>query len=59
MDPDMHSYTAVLEVDMELFHLQSFHGLEIGEGSRDQLGDSVVVQKPEGEIHKQMYESKL
>lgn len=25
------------------FHLQSLHGLKMGEGSRDELGDSVVV----------------
>ena len=28
-------------------HLQSLHGLKLSEGSRDELGNSVVVQKPE------------
>lgn len=30
------------------FNLQSLHGLQVGEGSRDELRDSVVVQKPVG-----------
>lgn len=30
----------------ELSHLQSLHGLKMREGSRDKMGDSVVVQKP-------------
>lgn len=36
------------------FHLQSLHGLKMREGSRDELGDSVVVQKPEGERASEM-----